>query len=120
MSHEEHNHDHCQCGCGCGHEDHEDEFEPIYINTVTEEGEELTFELLEVFEFEDKLYCRLGPCDDDADEDEDLVMECEIVADENEDEVEYMFHQIEDDALFERIVAYLDAQMVENEEGENA
>lgn len=96
--------DHCDCGC-------EDEYEPILINTVTDTGEELTFELIEIFEFEGKSYARLAPCDDEADDDEDLVMECEEEGDE------YVFHAIEDDDLFERIVEFLDEQMEDEECG---
>ncbi len=101
MAHDEH------CDCGCEHED----YEPILINTVTDTGEELTFELLEIFDFEGKDYARLQPYDEDADDDEDLLMECESIGDE------YIFHAIENDALFERIVAYLNAQ-IEDEDGE--
>ncbi len=100
MAHDEH------CGCGCEHDD----YEPVLINTVTDTGEELTFELLEIFDFEGKDYARLQPYDEDADEDEDLLMECENIGDE------YIFHAIEDDALFERIVAYLDAQIAEEDD----
>ena len=57
-------HDHCDCGC------EHDDYEPIIINTVTDTGEELTFEVLEVFEFEGKDYARLQSCDEDQDEDE--------------------------------------------------
>ncbi|MBE6425812.1 MAG: DUF1292 domain-containing protein [Planctomycetaceae bacterium] len=106
MSHDEH--EHCECGCGCEHE------EPIYIDTITETGEELTFELLEIFEFEGKLYAHLAPCDDDAEDDAAFVMECEVAEDE------YTFHEIEDDALFERILAHIGAQLVEDEDEENS
>lgn len=106
MAHDEH------CGCGCEHDD----YESIQITAVTDTGEEVTFEILEIFEFEGKNYARLQPCDEDADDDEDLLMECEVLADDESDEAEYVFHAIEDDALFERIVAYLDAQIVEEED----
>lgn len=97
-------HDHCDCGC------EHDDCEPIIINTVTDTGEELTFEVLEVFEFEGKDYARLQSCDEDQDEDEDLLMECEQVGDE------YVFHAIEDDDLFDRIVEFLDEGMDDDED----
>ncbi len=106
-----HDHEHCDCNCNCGGE-HEEEYEPIYINTVTDTGEELVFELLEIFEFEGKDYARLAPCGEDADDDEDLVMECETSGDD------YIFHAIEDDDLFDRILDYLNEEYEDDDEEE--
>lgn len=103
MDHQDHCHDHCDCGC------EHDDCGPFIINTVDENGNELTFEVLEIFEFEGKEYARLQSCDEDQDEDEDLLMEFEQVGDECE------FHSIEDDDLFRRIVVFLDATMDEDE-----
>ena len=99
-------HDHCDCDCDCEYDD----YEPITINTVTDTGEELSFKVLEIFEFEGKSYARLQSCDEDQDEDEDLLMECEQVGDE------YVFRAIEDDDLFDRIVEFLDEGMDEDED----
>lgn len=104
MDHQDHCHDHCDCGC------EHDDYEPLIINTVTDTGEELAFEVLEIFDFEGKEYARLQAVDEDQDEDEDLLMECEQVGDE------YVFRAIEDDDLFDRIVEFLDEGMDEDED----
>lgn len=93
------------------------------INLIDEDGEEHEFAFVDSFEFEDNKYAVLLPQDESCECDEEHDEECccedaeaiifRIETDENGEDV---LVDIEDDAEFDRITAYLDSLMEEDEE----
>lgn len=76
------------------------------IETVTEDGEKVQFELFDIIEFEEKEYALLLPVGDDAQDDEDeaeLVLMRLLKEDDG-----YTFETIDDDDEFERVSAYIE------------
>lgn len=74
------------------------------IETVDEEGNKVTFELLDVVTVEDVEYALLLPKDvkDDEEEGEILVMRLK------KDGEEYSFEAIEDDEEFNKVAEYIE------------
>ena len=62
------------------------------IETVTEDGEKVKFEIFEIIEFEEKEYALLTPVDSDETEEDDLVLMRLLQEDD-----EYVFETIDDD-----------------------
>lgn len=75
------------------------------IETVDEEGNKVTFELLDVVTVEDVEYALLLPKDvkDDEEEGEILVMRLK------KDGEEYSFEAIEDDEEFNKVAEYVES-----------
>ena len=78
---------------------------------VDEEGKEWEFEIVDVFEKDDKRYALLIPSDD-ADDDEETGIFLRIEQDENGDDV---FEDLEDEE-FDAIAAYYETLIDDDEE----
>jgi len=74
------------------------------IETETEDGEKVQFELFDIIEFEDKEYALLIPVDDEDSEESELVLM--RLTKEGE---EYVFETIEDDSEFDRVSEYIES-----------
>jgi len=74
------------------------------IETVTEDGEKVKFEIFEIIEFEEKEYALLTPVDSDETEEDDLVLMRLLQEDD-----EYVFETIDDDDEFERVSEYIES-----------
>jgi len=79
------------------------------IETETEDGEKVKFELFDIIEFEEKEYALLIPVEEESEEDSELVLM--RLSKEGE---EYVFETIEDDEEFERVSEYIES--IEDEE----
>lgn len=77
-----------------------DEARDEIIVLTDEEGTEYEFQIIDVLEVEGKRYAVLFPLDEDAEDDEALIMRLE--QDENGDDI---LVDIEDDAEWEKVVA---------------
>ena len=73
------------------------------IETVTEDGEKVKFEIFEIIEFEEKEYALLTPVESDETEEDDLVLMRLLQEDD-----EYVFETIDDDDEFDRVSEYLE------------
>ncbi len=82
----------------------ETEEENQIIETETEDGEKVQFELFDIIEFEEKEYALLIPVDDESSEESELVLM--RLTKEGE---EYVFETIEDDNEFERVSEYIES-----------
>ena len=97
------------------------ESEPI-IYTTDEEGKNHAFQMVDMIEVEGQPYALLlylGEGDENAEfntEDEDQEMVVMRVIEEEGDQV---FEMIEDDAEYEKVLAYLEAEDAPEEEGGN-
>lgn len=77
--------------------------EDLIVETTTEDGEVIKFEVFDIIEFEEKEYAILLPLDEeDSDESEMVLMR---LATEGED---YIFETIDDDEEFERVSEYIE------------
>lgn len=95
----------CGCGCGCGCEEEMDEVELLVFET--EDGKEESFEVVGVFEVEDKEYMALQSQEDGS------ILLCKYIEKEDGD---YDVEEIEDDAEFEKVSEAFDALVEEDEE----
>ncbi|MDO4569278.1 MAG: DUF1292 domain-containing protein [Planctomycetia bacterium] len=101
---------HGNCDCGCDHDhDYEDDYEPIVIETFTEDGERFEFTLDKFFEYKGTQYAILIPTDEDqpegATEIDVLVMEIA------ETEEGYTFSAIENEELLDEIMEYINEEL---------
>lgn len=94
----------CTCGCGCDCEDEEAEI----IVFEDENGKEESFEVIGVFEVEEKEYIALQSQDDSS------ILLCKYIEKENGD---YEVEEIESDEEFNKVSDAFDA-LVEEEEDE--
>lgn len=94
----------CGCGCGCDCEDEEAEI----IVFEDENGKEESFEVIGVFEVEEKEYIALQSQDDSS------ILLCKYIEKENGD---YEVEEIESDEEFNKVSDAFDA-LVEEEEDE--
>ena len=93
------------CGCGCEHEDEEVETELIVFEN--EDGKEESFEVVGVFEVEEKEYIALQSQDDGS------ILLCKYI--EKEDG-EFEVEEIECDEEFNKVSEAFDALIEEDEE----
>ena len=94
----------CGCGCGCGCEE---ELEAELLVFENEDGKEETFEVIGVFEVEEKDYIALQSQEDGS------ILLCNYI--EIEDG-EYEVEEIEDDEEFSKVSDAFDALVEEDEE----
>lgn len=94
----------CSCGCGCDCEDEEAEI----IVFEDENGKEESFEVIGVFEVEEKEYIALQSQEDSS------ILLCKYIEKENGD---YEVEEIESDEEFNKVSDAFDA-LVEEEEDE--
>ena len=77
-----------------------------FIETFDEDGNKVTFELLDIITVDDVEYALLLPTEkqakDEEDDDEVLVMRL------RKDGEEYMFEAIEDDEEFDKVAQYIE------------
>lgn len=103
----EHNHD---CGCGCG-EEHEHDQEAILVDLEDEEGNVVTCEVVDNFNYKDNDYAVVENPEDEA------IYLFKVVGDSEDSEL-----QIPSDEEFEEVRAYyetlLEEDAVEEEEEE--
>jgi len=90
-----------------------DETRDEIIVLTDEEGTEFEFQIIDVLEVEGKRYAVLFPLDEDAEDDEALIMRLE--QDENGDDI---LVDIEDDEEWEKVVAEWE-RILEEEEDED-
>ena len=95
----------CSCGCGCGCEDEEMESEILVFEN--EDGKEESFEIIGVFEVEQKDYIALQ-----SQEDESILLCKYIEKEDGEFEVE----EIESDEEFNKVSDAFDALIEEEDE----
>ena len=94
----------CGCGCGCGCEE---EMEAELLVFENEDGKEETFEVIGVFEVEEKEYMPLQSQEDGS------ILLCKYI--EKEDG-EFEVEEIEDDEEFEKVSDAFDALVEEDDE----
>ena len=92
----------CGCGCGC-----EEEMEAELLVFENEDGKEETFEVIGVFEVEEKEYIALQSKEDGS------ILLCKYI--EKEDG-EFEVEEIEDDEEFEKVSDAFDALVEEDDE----
>lgn len=95
----------CSCGCGCDCEDEEAEI----IVFEDENGKEESFEVIGVFEVEEKEYIALQSQEDSS------ILLCKYIEKENGD---YEVEEIESDEEFNKVSDAFDALVEEEEEDE--
>lgn len=93
----------CSCGCGCDCEDEEAEI----IVFEDENGKEESFEVIGVFEVEEKEYIALQSQDDSS------ILLCKYIEKENGD---YEVEEIESDEEFNKVSDAFDAIVEEEDE----
>lgn len=93
----------CTCGCGCDCEDEEAEI----IVFEDENGKEESFEVIGVFEVEEKEYIALQSQDDSS------ILLCKYIEKENGD---YEVEEIESDEEFNKVSDVFDALVEEEDE----
>ncbi len=93
----------CTCGCGCDCEDEEAEI----IVFEDENGKEESFEVIGVFEVEEKEYIALQSQDDSS------ILLCKYIEKENGD---YEVEEIESDEEFNKVSDAFDALVEEEDE----
>lgn len=93
----------CGCGCGCDCEDEEAEI----IVFEDENGKEESFEVIGVFEVEEKEYIALQSQDDSS------ILLCKYIEKENGD---YEVEEIESDEEFNKVSDAFDALVEEEDE----
>ena len=92
----------CGCGCGC-----EEEMEAELLVFENEDGKEETFEVIGVFEVEEKEYIARQSKEDGS------ILLCKYI--EKEDG-EFEVEEIEDDEEFEKVSDAFDALVEEDDE----
>lgn len=93
----------CTCGCGCDCEEEEAEI----IVFEDENGKEESFEVIGVFEVEEKEYIALQSQDDSS------ILLCKYIEKENGD---YEVEEIESDEEFNKVSDAFDALVEEEDE----
>ncbi len=93
----------CSCGCGCDCEDEEAEI----IVFEDENGKEESFEVIGVFEVEEKEYIALQSQEDSS------ILLCKYIEKENGD---YEVEEIESDEEFNKVSDAFDALVEEEDE----
>lgn len=93
----------CTCGCGCDCEDEEAEI----IVFEDENGKEESFEVIGVFEVEEKEYIALQSQEDSS------ILLCKYIEKENGD---YEVEEIESDEEFNKVSDAFDALVEEEDE----
>lgn len=93
----------CSCGCGCDCEDEEAEI----IVFEDENGKEESFEVIGVFEVEEKEYIALQSQEDSS------ILLCKYIEKENGD---YEVEEIESDEEFNKVSDAFDAIVEEEDE----
>ena len=89
------------------------ELEQQYVEIVGEDGTTEKCEIYDVIDFEDKTYALLLPLSEDEDGEEAEVIVMEYV---EESENDGYFQNIEDEAEFQRVCAYIESLEDEEEE----
>ena len=89
------------------------ELEQQYVEIVGEDGTTEKCEIYDVIDFEGKTYALLLPLSEDEDGDEAEVIVMEYV---EESEDDGYFQNIEDEAEFQRVCAYIESLEDEEEE----
>lgn len=89
------------------------ELEQQYVEIVGEDGTTEKCEIYDVIDFEDKTYALLLPLSEDEDGEEAEVIVMEYV---EESEDDGYFQNIEDEAEFQRVCAYIESLEDEEEE----
>lgn len=89
------------------------ELEQQYVEIVGEDGTTEKCEIYDVIDFEDKTYALLLPISEDEDDEEAEVIVMEYV---EESEDDGYFQNIEDEAEFQRVCAYIESLEDEEEE----
>ena len=87
--------------------------EQQYVEIVGEDGTTEKCEIYDVIDFEDKTYALLLPISEDENDDEAEVIVMEYV---EEGENDGYFQNIEDEAEFQRVCAYIESLEDEEEE----
>ena len=87
------------------------EEESRIIRTVDENGEEVEFEMIDMFEYQETSYALLLPLNEEE-EDEESDEEMAVVMKVLKDGEEYNLEAIEDDEEFEKVVEFYQ-QMIE-------
>ena len=89
-----------------------EELEQNYVEIIGDDGKMMKCEIYDVIDFEEKTYALLLPVGEDEQVDDAEVILMEYV---EEDEDGY-FQNIEDDAEFERVCAYVESLEDEDED----
>ena len=89
-----------------------EELEQNYVEIIGDDGKMMKCEIYDVIDFEEKTYALLLPVGEDEQDDDAEVILMEYV---EEDEDGY-FQNIEDDAEFERVCAYVESLEDEDED----
>lgn len=89
-----------------------EELEQNYVEIIGDDGKMMKCEIYDVIDFEEKTYALLLPIGEDEQDDDTEVILMEYV---EEDEDGY-FQNIEDDAEFERVCAYVESLEDEDED----
>lgn len=89
------------------------ELEQQYVEIVGEDGTTEKCEIYDVIDFEGKTYALLLPLSEDEDDEEAEVIVMEYV---EESEDDGYFQNIEDEAEFQRVCAYIESLEDEEEE----
>ena len=89
------------------------ELEQQYIEIVGEDGTTEKCEIYDVIDFEDKTYALLLPLSEDENGEEAEVIVMEYI---EESEDDGYFQNIEDEAEFQRVCAYIESLEDEEEE----
>lgn len=95
------------CGCGCGCECEEEESEILVFEN--EDGKEESFEIIGVFEVDEKEYIALQSQDDSS------ILLCRYIEKEDGD---FEVEEIESDEEFNKVSDAFDALIEEDEEDE--
>ena len=106
MSEKEHN---CECGhegCDC------EENEQNIVDVVWEDGTVVKCEVYDVIDFEEKTYALLLPQGEDEDDEDSEVIVMEYV----EEGDEGYFQNIDDEAEFNKVCAYIESLEYDEEE----
>lgn len=89
-----------------------EELEQNYVEIIGDDGKMMKCEIYDVIDFEEKTYALLLPVGEDEQDDDAEVILMEYV-EEGEDGY---FQNIEDDAEFERVCAYVESLEDEDED----
>lgn len=89
-----------ECGCGCGHNHEEEDYEVQLVTLIDEDGNEQDFEVIEIFAVDEKEYVAIALPEDDADNDDEvMVFRLEVDKETGEE----ILHDIADDDEWNRV-----------------